>query len=915
MAVNKSGIFFTVDALLASSILLTTILLLSAVYTSDKPTVFLNYQSEDIINALGSLKVAELDNSYVDELILNKNITNLNNSVLEQIGEFWAFKKFAIAEKFIKNITDNMLPEKTGFGIWVNNELIYNKSAMESDSSVSVKSLISGYEKDKPVLGSSSRVYLQSIGTKKSNAFAYFGGFVGQGNLFRQLNLIPEDATLNYALIEADVGGNFSIYINDVSCNSFEPNILENMTAEIFNISDCLSLFDKGIKNNISINFSGDISNAYLAGGLVKVGYSTSQFGENFSNSNLRYYFPGIDGISNLFSSFYVPGTLNSMHVYLHFKSNFSTYLTIGDRTVFSNNGSITPEQTIDIGNQTLTDFPILLDFETLNRTTVPIRFASYNNTVETILEGGNADVVLITDLSGSMKLRMNSWSQPGNAIPNCRESDITDPTSRRLGVAACLDSEFNAIVMNYTFTGNRLFLVDFSTNANPFYTNNLPDLTKENIESEIVSRYKSKNQNEISGWTCLACAINLAYDILKNYSDSSRVKSVLVMSDGIPTHCTGGYWDGFTYFCNETSVGTNGKGMFGTSFIPWCSGDEDACDTSDCDGPINNSINAAIRLNSDLNATISAVGFGPIDNCYNANYTLNKIAEAGNGSFAIGENASKLQNFYRDFAYSILASVNKSSQTLIVPGNITISKLYPDSYIEINYTSNVPEPVFGDIVFSFQSEPFSNCTYNVTIPAKVKILEATVTSYSGIHWTKSVIVNGQTVFNLSDYHYYYDRLGDPYNIFIPPNLLVAGNNTIAIATGDNSINDTGCSKNNSLIYKGAVPISTQYSEILSKSEGCNWTIEREDSVLFNMLIPSDYSNAKECNYTSSSIVYDNDDSIDSAVYNLLLNLDFDENGKIDVFIDEEDLTLDAVSVTDLPSLWGPAILEVKVWQ
>ena len=62
-------------------------------------------------------------------------------------------------------------------------------------------------------------------------------------------------------------------------------------------------------------------------------------------------------------------------------------------------------------------------------------------------------------------------------------------------------------------------------------------------------------------------------------------------------------------------------------------------------------------------------------------------------------------------------------------------------------------------------------------------------------------------------------------------------------------------------------------------------------------------------------MVYDTDDSIDDAVYSLLSNLDFDNNGRININIAEADLQIEALWVSQVPYLWGPAIAELRVWQ
>ena len=86
----KKAMFFSVDAIIGAGILLATLILLTNYYISEHQTTRLNYVSQDIIECLTELKVNEVNNSYVSDLISDKRIKNLNNSIIEQIGEFWA---------------------------------------------------------------------------------------------------------------------------------------------------------------------------------------------------------------------------------------------------------------------------------------------------------------------------------------------------------------------------------------------------------------------------------------------------------------------------------------------------------------------------------------------------------------------------------------------------------------------------------------------------------------------------------------------------------------------------------------------------------------------------------------------------------------------------------------------------------
>ncbi|MBW3001325.1 VWA domain-containing protein, partial [Candidatus Woesearchaeota archaeon] len=831
---NKKAFYYTMDALFAAMLLVGGLLLISQNLVKSYARESIEYLSTDVLIALSELQMSEINSTYVNNNLMGSSYTNLNLTVLEQIGTYWAANETNLALNLSEYVLNNVFPNKTGMNLVIESDVLYQKNWSESNTLVTGGRMITGIMQGAPLTGSTSSAYLRKIDDKRDSSFAYFGGFFGQGNVSIFVDGLPSDVdneTITMVEMEVDAGGQFALYINGDKCGDFTPTVA-NMTPNYWNITSCKNSIQPG-RNDFDVIFDANINQSYIAGGFIKISYKTSQQQQNISTGTKKYHFPGVVGVANLYDAFYIPGTLTNMTIYLHYDTDAKSYLTIGDTIVYQDNAS--GDTQVYLYDSNLTQFPINLNYNDLSNRTIPLRFASYNETY-TYVFGSNADVVLITDLSGSMKLRMNSWSNPGNSIPGCKPADIIDPKSRRLGVAACLDSEVNAIIMNSSRTNNtnRMWLVDFSDDANPFFSPNLALLTEANIEQEIFDRYKSKSQQEIKGGTCLCCAINQAYDILNTYSSENRSKSVIVMTDGVPTHCCGLDGGGG---CNETSTGTTGFWLDSD-----CTGDENACDINDCDGPINNAINAAQRLHQDLNTTVHAVGFGPIENCTNANYTVHKVAEVGNGSVIVSQNASVLQEFYWNVSTQIIAEVSQTSQLISVEGNLTPSNLYNDSYIEFLYDPIVDPPQPNEISVVVQTDQFGGCNPSVTMYPGIRVADARVVSYSDYHWTDTLMVDGTSVFNLSFFSSDYVRLGDPYEIQVPVNLLTNGTHSLTIGTGDSPINYTGCSDNNSLIYTALVPSTTARSGVVEKIEGCVWNLQFEDDTFSNKSIPEGYS-------------------------------------------------------------------------
>ncbi len=884
MGLNKKAVYFTIDAVLATGIIVLTIALASSFYIKEQKTDTIDYLSYDLVNALTKLKISEIDNEYVKELIENKNITRLNNSILEQLGEFWSEGEYLKANKLMQNITKSLIPEKYGIGLYINDELIYQKEKPITSSLISSRKLISGIAKERPRFGISSRAFLKSIESKKTNAFAYFGGFVGQGNLTRYLEFIPSDAEIDSSFIEFDAGTSFDLYINNNYCDSFIPSE-SNITADRWNISDCNNLFLAGIDNEVSINFTGPLNESFIAGGFVNVKYKTDELVSNMTQGIEYYYFPGIDGLINLYSSFDIPGNLNSIALYLHFYNNKTTYLNIGNETLFTSSGS-SEDQIINISQINLS----------VTAETIPIRMGVGNiNEYRNTTSGEPSDSILVTDVSGSMDecgeyglvdmCQYECWvcfwifcwwediecpysgSCSGDQCNSCssgitRNNQVVTSTEclkTKLELAKEADLQFVDTVLN--LTGNKVGLVSYESSVDS--TEAITDI-KINLQNEI-------NSYEPLGATCICCGINRAKDMLLS---SSNKRFMVVMSDGQENR-----------YCNDYNDYT---GSYGGSIGAIDAG-QNACNN---------------------NITVFAVGFGE-----DADQDTLKQVACDESYYYNASNSSQITEIYQAIGEQILVIANYSSQIITVEGQYKKSILYPDSYIKFNYTPLVEEANFGEIEIVLETDKFRNCSPTITIPNNTRVTKAKVLSYSGPHWTSKLYVDSSEVFNINNYGSDYTDIGDPFVLQIPPNLLNQGQHQIEIETADNPSNITGCSKNNSLVYTLLIKSSIDYGEPLTNASGCNWIIEINDGTNSTLKAPPDYSGSEQCFFTSSIISYNPEDAYQSAVFNILSQLDFDDDNRVDINFQENDLVIDYVVIRDVPSLWGPAIVEIRIWE
>ena len=143
----KKGMFFTIDSMVAAGIILAVILFASSFYLEEQPNFYLNYLSQDLTRILSTLTVEEIDNEYVNERIDTADIENLDNTVLEQIIEFWANDELEYANKTVSNVTEPLVPDIIGFGVWVDDETIYQRDMPIKESLVLSKKIVSGTAK------------------------------------------------------------------------------------------------------------------------------------------------------------------------------------------------------------------------------------------------------------------------------------------------------------------------------------------------------------------------------------------------------------------------------------------------------------------------------------------------------------------------------------------------------------------------------------------------------------------------------------------------------------------------------------------------------------------------------------------------------------------------------------------------
>lgn len=149
------------DALIATSIIVFSIILIYSFHATKPYQMQGLFLAADTMDLLTKTKVYEVNNAYLLNLTYERNITNTGNSLMEQTAEFYSANKTELAEKFLINVTQGMVPTKYGFELRIYNSTnFYNKTinsgdTLQNDSALVLvsKDIISGMNDDFTVWG------------------------------------------------------------------------------------------------------------------------------------------------------------------------------------------------------------------------------------------------------------------------------------------------------------------------------------------------------------------------------------------------------------------------------------------------------------------------------------------------------------------------------------------------------------------------------------------------------------------------------------------------------------------------------------------------------------------------------------------------------------------------------------------
>lgn len=119
------------DAALGLFILVIGVFLVTSLYVDlPKPTQ-VELLSDDLLNFLSNVKIKDLNNQYAGiggDLWKQGIVTEPENTLLQQIGEFYATNKLDIAEQFIQSVSKEVMPPQYKYEVWLDGYLLYPRA-------------------------------------------------------------------------------------------------------------------------------------------------------------------------------------------------------------------------------------------------------------------------------------------------------------------------------------------------------------------------------------------------------------------------------------------------------------------------------------------------------------------------------------------------------------------------------------------------------------------------------------------------------------------------------------------------------------------------------------------------------------------------------------------------------------------
>ena len=119
------------DATLGLFVLVIGVVLVLSFYVNAPAPGQISLISNDLLGFLSKTKIKELNNPYAGiggQLWRQGSITDEENSLLQQIGEFYYKNNLETAERFVQNVSEQIIPSQFKYEVWMDDTMVYPRN-------------------------------------------------------------------------------------------------------------------------------------------------------------------------------------------------------------------------------------------------------------------------------------------------------------------------------------------------------------------------------------------------------------------------------------------------------------------------------------------------------------------------------------------------------------------------------------------------------------------------------------------------------------------------------------------------------------------------------------------------------------------------------------------------------------------
>lgn len=166
---RRKAVVFSLDILIALSIMFLVMYNLSSVrYIADSPSskhAYMNMLAQDAIMVISKAKISELTEvEAVSYYISTGDIQteDINNTLADILGTFIVKNETDKARNISESLFKEFLSDNVGYEFYLNNVSFFNNSSPYSNTQISVKTILSGYDINKSTEGYIARAWLET---------------------------------------------------------------------------------------------------------------------------------------------------------------------------------------------------------------------------------------------------------------------------------------------------------------------------------------------------------------------------------------------------------------------------------------------------------------------------------------------------------------------------------------------------------------------------------------------------------------------------------------------------------------------------------------------------------------------------------------------------------------------------------